>query len=184
MLPLGLLSQGGGAGGAAAFELISTQLISSDTASVTFSSIPSTYKHLQMRFTARTTDAMDLGGVGVRFNSDSGSNYSYHYLDGNGSSVTSGSGASQANGIATIVTGATSTSNAFGAGIMDLLDYASTSKNKTIRTLGGKTTTGSYVRLASSAWYSTSAISSITLFDTVGGSYVSGSRFSLYGIRG
>jgi hypothetical protein len=175
-------SRGGAAQGS--FDLISTTLLSTTTSSVTFSSIASTYKHLQLRITARTNDAMDLGGVAFRFNSDTGSNYTYHILDGSGSAVSVLAGTSQTSGSIGLVTGNTSTTNSFGIAIADILDYTNTSKNKTVRSLSGKVTTANDLRLTGSAWLSTSAITSITLIDSIGGSFVSGSRFSLYGIKG
>ena len=175
-------------GGAAStdYELIQTQLISSTTSSVTFSSIPSTYKHLQLRATARSTYAATLGGFAFRFNSDTGSNYTYHILDGDTVQASGFAGTSQTNGLVTLITGSTATANAFGVAICDILDYTNTSKNKTVRTLGGRLSTyqNSNIRLGSSAWLSTASVSSLTLFDHIGGSFVSGSRFSLYGIKG
>ncbi len=175
-----------GAAAAGAMELISTTLLSSTTSSVTFSSIASTYKHLQIRATARSNYNATLGGFAIRFNSDTGSNYTYHILDGDTVQASSFGGSSQTNGLVTLITGNTATANAFGAAICDVLDYASTTKNKTVRTLGGRVSTyqNSNIRLGSSLWLSTSAITSITLFDHIGGSFVSGSRFSLYGIKG
>lgn len=184
LFPLGLLSQGGGGGGAGAFEQIETVLLSSTTASVTFSSIPSTYKHLQVRTTARTNDALDLGGVAFRFNGDSGSNYTYHILDGDGSTVSSFAGTSQNMGLFGLVHGNTSPASSFGGVVSDILDYASTSKNKTVRSLSGRRATGAAVRLVSAAWLSTSAVTSLTILNNVGGSFVSGTRFTLYGIKG
>jgi hypothetical protein len=184
LLPLGLLSQGGGGAAATGFELIETQLISSTTSSLTFSSIPGTYKHLQVRTTGRTTDASDFGGVAYRFNGDTGSNYTYHILDGDGSSVTSSSGTSQNMGLFGLVHGNTSPASSFGAVITDILDYANSNKYKTVRSLSGRRATGANVRLVSSAWLSTSAVTSLTILDNVGGSFVAGTRFSLYGIGG
>jgi hypothetical protein len=186
LLPLGLLSQGGGGGAAGAYELIETQLLSTTTASLTFSSIPSTYKHLQLRATARSNFNATLGGFAYRFNGDTGSNYTYHIIDGDTSSVSNFTAASQTNGLVTLITGLTATANSYGAAVCDVLDYSSTSKNKTVRSLGGRVSTSgnSNVRHLGSAWLSTSAVTSMTLFDNVGGSFVSGSRFSLYGIKG
>jgi hypothetical protein len=185
LLPLGLLSQGGGAA-AGAYELIETQLLSTTTASLTFSSIPSTYKHLQLRATARSTYNATLGGFAYRFNGDTGSNYTYHIIDGDTSLANNFTGASQTNGLVTVITGLTATASAYGAAICDVLDYTNTNKNKTVRSLGGRVSTSgnSNIRMIGSAWLSTSAITSMTLFDHIGGSFVSGSRFSLYGIKG
>jgi len=80
--------------------------------------------------------------------------------------------------------GNTSTSGAFAAGIIDILDYTNTSKNTTVRGFAGITgTTTPKIELKSGAWLNTSAVSSVTLFRS-GLPFVSGSRFSLYGIKG
>jgi hypothetical protein len=107
-----------------------------------------------------------------------------HNLTGDGSSVTSGYSAQ-----ARIIPGETptqlSTTGIFGATVIDFLDYAVTSKNKTTRAL-----TGLYensfqrIELKSGLWISTAAITSMTLAESTTLGFVSGSRFSLYGIRG
>lgn len=164
------------------YELISTTLISSNTASVTFDSIPSDYKHLQIRMVTRRSDSGN-NNVRLRFNSDSGSNYRNHFLYGDGSSVTSGTSTSTYT-LASRSTASNDTANAFGTGICDILDYNSTSKNTTIRSLAGNPGgTGNFVWLYSGLWLNTNAVTSITLLEA-DSNFVSGSRFSLYGIKG
>jgi len=99
--------------------------------SITFSSIPNTYTHLQIRGivqTNRATYGIDEGYL--TFNGDSGSNYAYHYMYGDGSSPTAGAAPS----VARIATGSgnfgTTTGGTFGGFICDILDYANTNKNK------------------------------------------------------
>ena len=183
LFPLGLLSQGGGAA-AGAFELVETILLSSTTATVTFSSIPSTYKHLQIRAVGRSSVAGDTGGFGLQINADAGSNYTFHAITGDGSSIAALSQTGRSNAAVGVITASSSTANSFGVLIVDILDYANTNKNTTLRSLTGKQSTGSLIRLASGAWLNTAAVSSLTFLDTVGGSFVSGTRFSLYGIKG
>jgi hypothetical protein len=171
---------GGGGGGAGAYEQIATSFGTGSSGVITFSSIPSTYKHLQIRYTAMNTST--TRGIFLRMNSDTGSNYSYHNLYGEGSSVTSGAGTSSSSVILLDAVAASQT-NQTSAGIIDILDYTSTTNNKTVRALYGQRTTNSYIYLASGNWRNTSAISNITLtapannFDVI-------SRFSLYGIVG
>lgn len=168
------------------FELIETQTVGAGGApSITFSSIPGTYKHLQIRAVARSTYNAADSFVTIRVNSDSGSNYTNHYLSGDGASATSGSFTTRTWGALSWVTGNTATSSQFGALIIDLLDYASTSKNKTFRTLAGNDRNGAgTVGLASSAWLSTSAITSIQLGDFPnGGNLAQYSTFSLFGCK-
>jgi hypothetical protein len=165
----------GSNGGGGAMELISTQLISSSTASVTFSSIPSTYKHLQIRYTGNNSGGTN-GSIQLQFNADTGANYASHYLQGNGSSVSS----AQAGNSNWIIGPNFGYSVGASAGILDILDYTSTAKNKTVRGLGGYAVGQYYVSLISGVWLNTSAITSVL----VQGSFVSSSRISLYGVKG
>jgi hypothetical protein len=181
LLPLGLLSQGGG-GAAGSFELIQTQILGSNAASVTFSSIPQTYIHLQLRWVAQTSSNASV--LRARFNSDTTSgNYTRHYLYGDGSSV--GSIADNNRGWSEMGSLDVGT-NVFASGVVDILDYSRTTKNKTVRTLNGKRGSANpLIQLGSSAWLSTSAISSIELSEAFfGQNLLTGSRFSLYGIQG
>jgi hypothetical protein len=186
LFPLGLLSQGGG-GPAGAFEQIETQLIGGTSpTSVTFSSIPSTYKHLQLRVVSRWNAGGASNLVQVRFNGDTASNYYYHDLTANGSNLTSG----QSNLATFMQTGDAPSSgvvaDAFGVQIIDLLDYSNTNKNKTLRSAFGQhNASQAHSGIRSGIWFSNSAITSITVFGNQGGSFfVSGSRLSLYGIKG
>jgi hypothetical protein len=189
LFPLGILSAAGAGGGVAgpAYELIETQVLGSSTPSITFSSLgtySSTYKHLQIRITARSSRSSGLDGIALRLNSDTATNYSDHYLRGDGSTVTSGASTSSTHSALGIIPAASATNNVFGGLFVDLLDVYSTTKNKTIRSLYGMTTTN-YVGLNSGLWRNTAAITSITLFQTEGANnLVAGSRFSLYGIKG
>jgi len=183
---LGIFSAAG-AGGAVSlsdYELISTTNITgSSTTAVTFdvSSFASTYKHLQLRFTARDTDAY-AGGLVLRgtFNGSS-SGYAWHQLNGSGSSVTSAAAASQPYLRAAIYAGGGFTSGHFGAGVIDILDFASTTKNKTLRSFCGSD--GVTVYLLSGLWANTNAITSFTLTCDVT-AFAANSRFSIYGVKG
>jgi hypothetical protein len=119
----------------------------------------------------------------MRFNSDTGTNYSWHWIYGDGSSVTSSTnGPNQSEMRIGQTAGNTTTANTFSAEIVDVLDYANASKYKTIKTLSGKPTTNNFIELNSGNWRSTSAVTSVTLFAS-GGNLLTGSRFSLYGIK-
>jgi hypothetical protein len=168
---------------AGAYELISTTLLSSTTASVTFSSIPSTYKHLQVRIAARIATATGTNGVefDLRLNSDSGANYASHRLYGDGTSVTS---AQNQMAVLQGLPSASQTAGIFGAAVIDILDYASTTKNKTLKTLNGYNGASNRISMHSGLWVSTAAVNSILVYDINAFSFASGSRFSLYGIKG
>jgi hypothetical protein len=181
-MPLGLLSQGGGAGaGGNALTLISTTLLSSAAASVTFSSIVGTYKHLQVRFTARSASA---GGDNVRMqiNGDTANNYAVHYLIGDGT-IYSGNAVPWNTSVYSPTASAASAANIWSAGIIDILDYSQTTKNKTIRTFGGKAISGdNNIHLQSGVWLNTSAITSLTVYMGSGSNIAANSRVSLYGV--
>jgi hypothetical protein len=155
--------------------------LSSTAASVTFSGIPSGYKHLQIRSTHQL-NLLD-SDYGVRFNGDSGANYTKHQIFGNGEAAYS----TGTTGL-TAMPGGQSQSTAssyFGGAIIDVLDYANVSKNKTIRVLGGSDANGSgAVLLRSGVWLNTSAITSITLVAQSGASLLNVySSFALYGVK-
>jgi len=176
---------GVGAGPQGDFEPIATTTLGTATATVTFSSIPATYKHLQIRMLARTSNTTGINWTGlIRFNSDTASNYTYHGLRGDGSSAISYAGTSQTSSLA-VITGDDATSLlGWGVGVTDILDYANTNKYKTIRTLTGFEENGSgMVELTSGVWMSASAITSINIrVDT--GTFNQYSQFALYGIKG
>lgn len=177
LIPFGVFSAAGasgGGGGAAAYELISTTLVTTAVSPVVFSSIDQTYKHLQIRYTARGTVSASntqlVYSVMSRF----------HYLRGDGSTVTSSAGISPLQ-LADIA-GNTLGSGIFSSGVIDFLDYANTTTNKTVRSLSGSTGLNR-IQLSSGLIVSTAAISSISL-STASGQFAIGSRFSLYGIKG
>lgn len=186
-IPLGILAASGG-GGAAAYELISTTVLGASQASVTFSGLGTSaaaYKHLQLRMVVRTDRGFADDRMIYRFNSDTGSNYAYHQLRGNGADVSGGDvGGTSATGASTgRISGGSSAASSYAGCVLDVLDFASTTKNKTARSLTGMTS-NNYISLDSGLWMSTSAVTSITLLSAFSANFVSGSRFSLYGIRG
>jgi hypothetical protein len=168
------------------YESIATTTVGAGgSATVTFSSIPSTYKHLQVRITAKTNRALNRDGSKVTFNSDTSSSYVDHYLYGTGSSAAAGyDAAAPASGIYRL-SGNTSATDIFGAIVYDILDYANTNKNKTCRYLGGVDLNGAdEIYLGSNLYMKTDAISSITFAPIVGTSFLQYSSFALYGIKG
>ena len=185
-ITLGILAQSRQAVSAGAYELIESVLLSSAAGSVTFSGLSaysSTYKHLQLRVVARGATASNLTDLQLRFNGDTAQNYVYHQLYGNGSSVVSEAYPSINQTTGALIPAANATANSFGGGVIDILDAYQTTKFKTIRGLSGYTANTNYVLLRSGLWRVTDAISSMTLFAGAG-NLESGSRFSLYGIKG
>jgi hypothetical protein len=185
LFPLGILSAA--AGGGETYELISTTVLGGTATSVTFSSLAtyaSTYKHLQIRTVARVSASQVSQVIGIQINGDTGNKYSGPGVQGNCSTVSSFGYANSPTMDFQRLTAANATANSFGALVIDIIDpYAA--KNKTLRTLGGFTSTGeNMVALTSGAYLNTSSITSITCLSFSPSNFVAGSRFSLYGIRG
>jgi hypothetical protein len=180
-IPLGVLAvAGAGAGGGSSFTLLQTVTSSGSSFSLSFSSIPQTYKHLQIRYVAKTTDSSN-DDFALEIDPYTAGSFSRHILTGNGSSVTSGASTSQ--DFINVVDGValSTTANAFSAGVIDILDYSVTTKSKTVRILQGHAANVNRIQLHSGRSGSTNAITAIgmTLF---AGNFAAGSRFSLYGI--
>jgi hypothetical protein len=164
------------------FELITTEILTSNQSSITFDNLgtySSTYKHLQIRYAARNTG--DFAQLRLKFNADSGSNYAWHNLTGNGSVVGVNAAIDQTFAHIGRVAQSTFAANIFGGGVIDILDPYSTTKNKTLRGLGGSA--NNLILLQSSLWINTASVTSF-LLEGSGGSFAAGSRFSLYGIKG
>jgi hypothetical protein len=165
------------------------QMVSVGAAGATnieFTSIPSTYKHLQIRFIARKNGSLnDTTNILMNFNGSSSAIYNDHYLLGNGGNASASGSSGSVTRIASIYfAGGGMTANTFGVGVIDILDYANTSKNKTTRQLSGVSSNAAsaidYILLGSGLYGSTSAITSITL---TGSDFVQYSQFALYGIK-
>jgi hypothetical protein len=184
LFPLGLLSQGGGAGGAGAFEQIATANGTGSSNTITFTSIPATYKHLQVRMTARSTfgnSAIENANITVNGLT---SGYSYHYLSSDGGSMNSFGQGSQAQWqYALAMPQNNQTSGIHAAATLEILDYANTNKFKTMRGWLGYLAATRIIQLNSGSIQTTSAISSMS-FVLPQGNWTTSSRFSLYGIKG
>jgi hypothetical protein len=170
-----------------AYDALISLTVSSAVSSVTFSGIPNDYQHLQLRNlatqgTGGTSAGSDTFNT-ARFNGDTGSNYISHAILSDGASTSSvNTGASQTSmWLGVVPTGATSS---FGASVLDILDYSSTSKNKVIRGLNGHDRSGiGIVCFQSAMWMNSStAVNQITIFAT-SGTFSIGSQFALYGVK-
>jgi len=174
------------------YELIQTSILGSATSSVTFSSLAtyaSTYKHLQIRI-ACMFDSTN-SNIQARINGDSGANYARHALRANfgSGSVESAAGTSLTQMLIHYNQDNNST-NEPAASVIDFVDvYAA--KNRTMRAFSGTIsgTNKNQIYVASGLHLSTAALTSITIhagtsFDSSGGNFRTGSRFSLYGIKG
>jgi hypothetical protein len=174
---LGSLSAGAGA--ANSYESIATVTVGSGgSSSISFTSIPSDYTHLQIRTFSRISG--QSYGL-LRFNSDSSSVYGTHFLYGDGANAQATANLPASN-IFAIYVG--SGSNIFGAGIVDILDYTNTNKFTTTRSLTGADENGSgVILLLSGLWRNTAAITSIEILPNAS-TFAQYSHFALYGIKG
>ena len=165
------------------FFLISSVTATGSETTLSFSSIPSTYKSLQIRGIAMAVNATYTRNWNMTFNSDTGTNYAYHYLLGNGSTASAGGGATNANTLSGLSVAGSSLANTPAPMIIDIIDYANTNKNKTVKSLTGVNNNGGgaqEVTISSGLWMSTAAITSIQL--VINGVYAAGSKFTLYGV--
>jgi len=169
------------------FDSIATVTVGSGGASsVTFSSIPQTYSHLQLRIIGRTNRGSSLDNIIINFNGDTGANYYSRRLEGDGSGAYSDGYGLSNQPAGFLVPTSADAANAFTGGVMDILDYTSTVKNKTTRALRGIDLNGSgYMTLGSVLWMPTTpvAITSINLLSQNGANISQHSSFALYGIK-
>jgi len=170
------------------YDALATYTVpSGGVASVTFAGLPTggQYSHLQLRILGRSASGSFTGGsTGIRLNGDTGSNYAAHFLLGDGSSTSAYGWSNEANMYGYTFAGGTATSGVFAGLIIDILDFASASKNKTLRTLSGVDNNGNgEVRFSSGLWRNTNPVNSITI-DGRGENYVQYSQFALYGVKG
>lgn len=167
------------------YEAIGTATVGAGgQTTISFTSIPGTYKHLQLRGIALSASAGAV--VYANYNSDSGANYARHRLVGAGGNPPNAFGASGQTTFSIFgdLTGTAATPSPAGI-VMDVLDYSNTNKYKTTRILCGADRNGSgEIELISSLWNNTAAITRIDL--TIGGSvstFAQYTQFDLYGIN-
>jgi hypothetical protein len=170
------------------YESIATVTVGAGGASsAAFTSIPATYQHLQVRFIARTTStgATDGGFMTVRFNdiSSAASYYGQHWLRGYGTAAAAGADGTATNLYMERISTDQQTANAYGAGVIDILDYTNTNKNRVTRQLIGYDANGSgQIYLGSGMLLSTPAVTKIEIFPN-SGNFKQYSSFALYGIK-
>jgi hypothetical protein len=166
------------------FESIATATVGAGSSNfVEFTSIPSTYTHLQIRGVSRSTDSSQFF---CQFNGDTGTNYTFHTVGANGSTMEPYGVVSQTSLQIGKSNYFASTTTMLGAGICDIFDYKNTNKYKTVKVLAGSDTNGTAnqnVALMSGVWLSTSAITSIKIFPS-SPPFTQYSSFALYGIKG
>ena len=169
------------------YDLLQTEILTSSAASVTFSSLgdyAADYQHLQIRATVRSSNAANqIIGLFTRINGVTTNSYAWHWLYGNGGSVVSQAFSTTNRMIGGMTPDNNTTGDSYGASVIDILDPYETNKNTTIRALAGVTNSGgNWIQLSSGVYLNTESMTSFELFPE-GGSWVTGSRFSLYGLK-
>jgi hypothetical protein len=154
------------------YTALATVTLGSSAASVTFSSIPATYRDLRLIIAGTTSGGVNTA---LRFNSDSGSNYFGVFMLGNGSTTASGS------------FGGASTFAYFGAlwttqgnTYADIMDYSATDKHKTL--ISRYSNAANEAGAMASRWANTAAITTVQVITTSAATYAAGTTFSLYGV--
>jgi len=167
---------------------IASTTLTTNTSSITFSSIPNTYKHLQIRGVARGTYAAYNYPIFISFNNDTGANYQNQGFIANQSGLgLLGYYDNASNYLyAQRIAGDSSPANYFGGVVFSIMDYAETNKNKNILgeaggALSGGSSNNWCVGPYGGNWRNNSAINTITLTPQYG-SFTANTRFSLYGI--
>ena len=173
------------------YESIATFTWSTGTPTITFSSIPQTFTHLQIRaFTRDVRSATDINTFNMRVGAsntiDSNANYSTHSLNGDGAGSTTSAGVANYNHHSFMLeTGASAQANTFGVNIIDILDYTNTNKYKTFRALGSVDLNGSGNNtLTSASWRNTAAINTLEFFNNGSNNFAQYTQIALYGIKG
>jgi hypothetical protein len=167
------------------FELISQVRLNSGQSSVTFGGIPQTYKNLRIYAVLRTDRAVDNGYIKFNYNGNTTSGaYKGHNLVGNGGgSLTADTWGETNQGM--IQAPGVNNANYSTAITMDIVNYTSSSINKTTRILSGYDMNGSgWIASSVNIFFSTDPITTITFADSSGSNLSAYAYFGLYGIRG
>lgn len=162
------------------YPIASQTMTNSSTQFVTFTSIPQTFTHLQIRAYSRATIAGASDYIAILWTGASA--YTNHSLYGNGASILStGNTATFGTGMGAIPA-ATSTAGLFGVMILDMLEYTNSNKLKPVRAISGwDNNSAGNTYLSSGMDTSTTAVPfNISIF--TGSTFATGSRFDLYGI--
>jgi hypothetical protein len=164
---------------ATTYTLISKNVLSSNSTSISFTSIPNTYTDLLVKVSARSDISEIYGNALLRFNGSS-SNYSIKALQGSGSGASSYSTTQ----IEFMQVGNSATSNTFGSAEIYIPNYAGSNyKSVSLDSVGENNATTAYARLTAGLWSDTSAITSINITPLDTTNWLSGSSFYLYGIK-
>jgi hypothetical protein len=166
------------------YTLISSNVLSSSAASVTFSSIPSTYTDLVLRFSSRTSRTSVYDQIKLTFNGDTATNYSDTYVFGDGATAYSGSDVSSNYSLLLYSNGDSATASTFGQGELYIPNYAGSAKKPSSSFIVAETNaTTQRMGVNANLWQGTAAITSVTFTPFTATNFLSGSSFYLYGIK-
>jgi hypothetical protein len=171
---------------AATYTLISSQVLGSTATSVTFSSIPQTYTDLKLVMSTRNTATASAEFGHINFNSDTGTNYSYTSVFGDGSTASTGSGTSLTYNSVPYLEGNATTANVFGSSEIYIPNYTSTTSKQILElnATEDNVSTNAFTRVGAvaSLYQGTSAITSLVVAPQ-GNSFATNSSFYLYGLK-
>lgn len=174
----------GGLGGAGFYESIATGTGNGSSNTITFSNIPQTYAHLQIRGVNRgtATGSFFSTNISMRINNDSTSVYNFQEIYGNGVGISAFASASN---WVMETAGSTWATNNFIPSIFDILDYTSTNKAKTIRSIWAGIDMGNNGAAAQTSLFYSASPAAITRLDLIinSGNFATGTQFALYGIK-
>ena len=183
----GLRTFGSASGGPNDYESIASYTVTgSATPNITFSSIPSTYRHLQIRGLVRTDrSGFTQNGCLFQFNGDTGGNYNWSQVyTSNGGTVTVEHYVNETSLRLGELPSANAPTSVFGFVLLDIHDYTNTNKYTTYHETGGSDRNGtSFIGNNWGVWKNTNAVNSIKLFESAS-NWAVGSMFALYGIKG
>jgi hypothetical protein len=167
------------------YTLISSNVLSSSAASVTFSAIPSTYTDLVFRISARGQRAIYIDTLKIQFNSDSGTNYSSRLITGTGTSASSFGNANETSLALNPIVGDGATANTFSSTEIYIPNYNSTGSKplSVITHTENNSANDYYMRALANLYRGSSGISSVVFTPEIGPNFVAGSSFYLYGIK-
>jgi hypothetical protein len=168
-----------------AYDSLATVTLSTAASTITFSGIPTGYKHLQIIGLARNTSASaGDDDVLMKLNGDTGSNYSIHYFASNGSAAVSANVGTRSDPRAGLSIGGGNTATLFAPTIIDILDYSNVNKYTTFKSMGTTDNNSSgETRLGSGLWQNTTAVTSISLTNSSASNFAINTSYSLYGIK-
>lgn len=159
----------------ATYSTIATTTLGSSTADYTFTSIPTTYTDLVLVINGNSSVNNDVFIQVGNGSVDTGSNYSYTFIYGDGSSALSARSSSSSN----MATGGIFASGSNGTVIAQFQNYSNTT---TFKTMLSRANSGSFVQARVNLWSSTSVINTVKIFGQSGMTFNSGTTFTLYGI--